>query len=175
MWIELLENWMPAQNSMGSLWLPPTPTPNRCACGKYQCTLPYPASAKKFEFSNCYLNVLLRLIISCIKGIFNFSLKTKSALKASINMMTTLSNFGGKGCLVPSRDGSGGKFSLVALPWIAFFSGKKPRKNSIKPTIWQNKSRTIKAPWPQGGILILARWMNENVSRLKAINKAVNP
>ena len=122
-----------------------------------------------------YLNVLLRLIISCVKGNFDCSLKTKSALKASINMMTTLSNFGGKGCPVPSLGGSGGKFSLVALPWIAFFSGKKPLKNSIKPTIWQNKRRSIRAPWPQD-ILILflvVEWMSENVFHLKVINRAV--
>lgn len=159
MWIESLEKWMPPTCL-------PTPTP-------MECTLPHPASAKKIEFSNCYLNDLLRLIISCVKGIFDCSLNTKSALKASINMMTTLSNFGGKGCPVPSLDGSGGRFLLLALPWIAFFSGKKPLKNSIKPTIWQTKRRTIKAPWPQFILIFLTRWMGENVFHLKVINKAV--
>ena len=134
--------------------------------------LPYPTTPL-----SCYLNVLLRLIISCVKGIFDCSLKTKSALKASINMMTTLPNFGGRGCPVPSTDGSGGRFSFVALPCIAFFSGKKPLKNSIKPTIWQNMRRTIKALWPQGILILVCdlyanERMNGNVLRLKAINKA---
>jgi len=91
-------------------------------------TYPTQPLPKTIEFLNCYLNVLLRLIISCVKGIFDCSLKTKSALKASINIMTTLSNFGGKGCLVPSTSGSGGRFSFVALPWMGFLSGKKPQK-----------------------------------------------
>lgn len=95
----------------------------------------------------CYLNDLLFRIISCVKGILDCSLKTKSALKASINMITTLPNFGERGSVDFSPDGSGGRLSFVALPWIAFLKGKKPPRNSARPRIWQKRRRTRRMLW----------------------------
>ena len=82
-----------------------------------------------------YLNDSFFLIISCVKGILDRSLKTKSALKASINMMINLPNFGGGGLLDFSSDGSTGSCSCVALPFEDFFNGKNPLRNSERPMI----------------------------------------
>lgn len=150
------------QCTLGAIWWSP----------RAQGGSPYPHSTPaKYSYGFCfgYLNDLFRLIISWVKGILDCSLKTKSALRASINMMTTLPNFGGRGCPVPSNDGSGGRFSFVARPCMAFFSGKKPLRNSIKPTIWQNKRRTIKTLWPKD---IFDLYANKSVLlHLKIANK----